>query len=90
MRANLRRLNMRWATYSARYVHSGWKGNVLLRDVTGPEGVTVDHLWVRGEHWHGIPHESGDSVTFRARAEPYFRDDGTKDWSLFCCSERWP
>jgi len=91
MRTKLKELHMKTRIFRARFVLKSVGGDVLLRHVLGPESQYVtQHLWVRAGHWHATHHEPGDTVAIRARSEPYTRDDGSKDWSLFHCREWWP
>jgi len=87
MRACLRERQARRMIFLARFECKSRFGDILLKNLVGPGGITEDHVWIRSTHWRGHIPAKDDCVAFEANIEPYFRKDGSKDWSLFRCEE---
>jgi hypothetical protein len=55
---------------------------VALRDVEGPTG-TIEHCWVKPDHWHGPTPQAGGLVEFTAEIRQYWKGSGEEEFGLF-------
>lgn len=83
MRDGLRSEQNRRLVFFARFDHRAVDGNLLLKNVIGPNGIQEGHVWIRRTHWHGRIPARDEYVAFEADVESYQREDGTQDLGLF-------
>ena len=81
----LRRAGITSAVFSAQCDAFNRRRGILgFGQIQTPIGIE-EHAWVKVAQWWGAIPQPGEEVSFTARLEPYWRDDGSYDVGLFHC-----